>query len=313
MPRVRRRRGGGSRQLPWRGICLAAFGGAAAQPGLSGLWLLTPGLGRGRGWESGLPCCKLETPQTVPAIPTTHPVPPPDLHRGGEAPGGGGGGGGAEGGGGAQAPGRRPRRCGSQEAQGGHGGADAGAAQMRWACMGTRVCDVGVLRGAQRSSECTPALAGRLCASADLRMRRLPRPALPFLVLLSSLPRAPTGDVPRVQGRAARLPAQRREVAHLSVEQRPQRHTGRPDGPGQDGEAGPAGGLVLQPGARAGRCTCEGGAGRGVWGTWPALCAIHTATAAATAGANHRLPVPPAQHGAHPGALHGAGPAEHAD
>lgn len=42
--------------------------------------------------------------------------------------------------------------------------------------------------------------------------------------------RSVAGDVPRLQGRAARLPAQGSEVAHLAVEQRPQRHPGRPDG-----------------------------------------------------------------------------------
>lgn len=64
-------------------------------------------------------------------------------------------------------------------------------------------------------------------------------PALPALPALHWR----AGDVPGLQGRAARLPAQGRQVAHLSVVQRPQRHPGRPDGAW----------LRAQP-ARCGRC-----------------------------------------------------------
>ena len=48
---------------------------------------------------------------------------------------------------------------------------------------------------------------------------------------LAAGPLRPTGDVPGLQRRTARLPAQGRQVAHLAVEQRPERHPGRPGAP----------------------------------------------------------------------------------
>merc|ERR1719201_1573228 len=58
-------------------------------------------------------------------------------------------------------------------------------------------------------------------------------------------PRLSDEGVPRaLRGGAARVPAQGRQVAYLSVAERPERHPGGPDGPGED-SAGR--GLPLSP------------------------------------------------------------------
>ena len=136
---------------------------------------------------------------------------------------------------------RRSRRCGggglvgspveapllhgrnrSEAGKGGSGGAVAGApgfAAGSWAAKGSRF------------------LAPSSCCHAVMRCP----------------PARPAGDVPGLQGRAARLPAQGRQVAHLAVVQRPQRHPGGPDGGGPPAPwLRPGGGGRVQ-GPRQGR------------------------------------------------------------